>query len=120
QEAVEHGGGDGGVAEDLSPGGDAAVGGQDDAGLEVALGHDLEQRGGCFTGQGEVAELVDDEQGGAGEEPHGGRPAALDRRAVAAGGEVGGGGEVDPVAGLSGSPAKADGKVGLPDTWWSD
>ena len=31
QEAVEHGGGDGGVAEDLAPGADAAVGGQDDA-----------------------------------------------------------------------------------------
>ena len=41
QEPVEHGGGDGGVAEDVSPGAGASVGGQDDAGLEVALGDDL-------------------------------------------------------------------------------
>jgi hypothetical protein len=41
QESVEHGGGDGGVAEDLSPGPDAAVGGQDDRGFRVALGDDL-------------------------------------------------------------------------------
>jgi hypothetical protein len=45
QEAVEHRGGDGGVAKDLAPGPDAAVGGQDGAGLGVALGDDLEQRG---------------------------------------------------------------------------
>ena len=82
QEPVEHGGGDGGVAEDLAPRCDAAVGGQDDAGLQVALGHDLEQCGGGFAGQREVAELVDDQQGGAGEESHGGGPPAFDRRAA--------------------------------------
>ncbi len=32
----------------------------------------------------------------------------------------GGGGEVDPVAGLGSSPAEADCEVGLPDTGWSD
>jgi hypothetical protein len=36
QEPVEHGG-DGGVAEDLAPGADAAVGGEHDQGLQVAL-----------------------------------------------------------------------------------
>ena len=46
QEAVEHGGGDGGVA----PGPDAAVGGQDDRGFGVALGDDLEQGGCCLGG----------------------------------------------------------------------
>ena len=56
QEAVEEGGGDGGVAEDLAPGSDAPVAGQDDGGLEVALGDDLEQGGGGFGGQGEVAD----------------------------------------------------------------
>ena len=43
EEPVEHGGGDGAVAEDLTPGRDATVGGQHDAGLEVALRDDLEQ-----------------------------------------------------------------------------
>ena len=33
QEPVEHRGGDGGVAQDLAPGGDPGVGGQDDAGF---------------------------------------------------------------------------------------
>lgn len=37
EDPVEHGG-DGGAAKDLTPGRDAAVGGEDDAGLEVALG----------------------------------------------------------------------------------
>ena len=52
QEAVQEGGGDGGVAEDLSPGSDASVAGQDDGGLEVALGDDLEQGGGASAGSG--------------------------------------------------------------------
>jgi hypothetical protein len=36
-EPVEHGCGDGGVAEDLTPAGDTAVGGDHDRGLQVAL-----------------------------------------------------------------------------------
>ena len=71
-------------------------------GLEVALGDDLEQRGGGFGGQRQVAEFVDDQEGGAGVEAHGGGPAAFDGGAVAAGGEVGGGGEVGAVAGFGG------------------
>jgi hypothetical protein len=113
QEPVEQGGGDGGVAEDLSPGPDAAVAGQDDGGFEVALGDDLEQGGGGFGGQGEVAEFVDDQEAGAVEEADGGGPASFDGGAVAAGGEVGGGGEVGAVAGLGGLAGQADGEVGL-------
>jgi len=48
EEAVEHGCGDGGVTEDVTPGADAAVGRDDDRGFQVALGDDLEQRGGGF------------------------------------------------------------------------
>ena len=55
---VEHAGGDGGVAEDVSPGGDASVRGQDDAGFEVALRDALEGGGGGFGGQREVAQFV--------------------------------------------------------------
>lgn len=60
QEAVEHGDGDGGVVEDLAPGGDAEVGGEHGRGLEVALGDDLEQGGGGLGREGQVADLVDD------------------------------------------------------------
>ena len=41
--AVQEDGGDGGAADDFAPGSDASVAGQDDGGLEVALGDDLEQ-----------------------------------------------------------------------------
>ena len=46
QEAVEDGG-DGGVFEDLAPGRDAAVGGQDDRAVFVAAGDDLEEVAGA-------------------------------------------------------------------------
>ena len=81
---------------------DAPVAGQDDGGFEVALGDDLEQCGGGFGGQGQVAQFVDDQEAGSGEESHGGGPASFDGGAVAAGGEVGGGGEVGAVAGFGG------------------
>lgn len=42
QESVEHRGGDGGVAEDLAPGADGSVGGENDRGFQVALVDDLE------------------------------------------------------------------------------
>jgi hypothetical protein len=48
----------------------------------------LEQRRGGVGGQRQAAELVDEQQGRAGVEAHPGRPAALDRGAVAAGGEI--------------------------------
>ena len=44
QEAVEHGGGHGGVTEDLSPSAHAAVGGDDDAGFQISLRDNLKQR----------------------------------------------------------------------------
>ena len=59
QEPVEHGGGDGGVAEDLAPAGDAAVGGDHDRCFQVALRDDLKQRRRGFGGQRQVAEFVD-------------------------------------------------------------
>ena len=108
QESVEHGGGDDVVAEDVAPGGDAAVGGEHDRGAEVALVDDLEERGCGFAGEREVAEFVDDEQGGAGEEAHSGGPSPLNGGAVAAGREVGGGGEVGAITGMGCSPCQSD------------
>ena len=84
------------------------------AGFGVALGDDLEQGGGGFGGQREVAEFVDHEEGGAGEEAHGVGPASFDGGAVAAGGQVGGAGEVGAVAGLGGLAGQPDGQWVLP------
>ena len=120
QQPVEHRGGDHRVVEDLSPGGDAQVGGQRDGAFEVPLGDDLEQRGGALGGHRQVAHLVDDQEPGAGEEPHGGGPAALDGGAVAAGDQVGGGGVVGAVAGGDRGVAQADGEHGLADAGRAD
>ncbi len=68
QEPVEEGGGDDGVAEDLGPLGEAAVRGEDHGALLVAGVDELEEQAGASGGDGEVADLVDDEQRGAGEE----------------------------------------------------
>ncbi len=72
----------------------------------------LEQGGRGVGGQGQVAELVDDEQRRVGEQAHSAGPAAFDRCPVTAGGEVGGGGEVGAVAGFGGLAGKADRDVG--------
>jgi hypothetical protein len=80
----------------------------------VAAVDDLEQRRGGLAGQRQVAELVDDQQLGGGEEPHGVGPAALDRGLVAAGDEVGGGGVVDAVAGVDGGVPEAMASMVLP------
>ena len=58
-------------------------------------------------------EVIDGQQGGSGEEPHGGGPAALDRGAVAAGGQVSSGREVGAVAGVGGGPCQPDRQVCL-------
>ena len=98
EEPVEDRGGDGGVVEDLAPGGDAAVGGEDDRAVFVAAADDLEEVACCFGRQRQVAEFVDDQEGGPVPEAHRCLPAALERGALGAGDEVGGGGVVDAVA----------------------
>jgi hypothetical protein len=66
-EAVEHGGGNGGVAvEDDWPLFESLVGGQDDGAALVAVADDLEEQIGSALVDGQVADFVEDEQGGAG------------------------------------------------------
>ena len=55
-----------GVGEDLGPFAEGQVGGDDQAAAFVAFGEDLEDELGGAVGQGEVAELVDDDELGAG------------------------------------------------------
>ena len=61
-EAVDHGGGDDVVAEDLAPAAERLVAGDDQAGPFVAGGDELEEQVGGFGFEGDVADLVDDEQ----------------------------------------------------------
>src|SRR5207249_9293129 len=61
-ESVDQGGGDHRVAEDLAPLLEAAVGGDDDRAAFVAAGDEREEEIRGLAFEGEVADLVDDEQ----------------------------------------------------------
>jgi hypothetical protein len=67
QEAVDQGGGHDVVAEDLAPLLEALVGGEDGGGVLVAAGHELEEEHGAVAGDGQVADLVDNEDGRVGQ-----------------------------------------------------
>jgi hypothetical protein len=87
KEPVNHRDGDGGVVEDLAPGGtDGAIGGEDDRALEVALRDGLEKRRRRLLWQRQVSRRRNAWWS----------PSALDGGFVTAGDE-GGGGEVDPI-----------------------
>ena len=68
QEAVEQRGGDDGIAEYLAPFGESAVGGEDHGALLVAGVDQLEEEVAATGSDGQVADLVDDQQRGAAEE----------------------------------------------------
>ncbi len=108
-EPVDHGGRDGGVAEDLAPAAEGFVAGDVEAGPLVAAADQLEEQVGGLGLEGDVADLVDDEERVATQaeqlvvEPAG---------AVGLGQGVdpfGGGGEQDSMAGLAGADGDADG-----------
>ena len=61
-EPVDEGGGDHRVAEDLAPGLEAAVAGDDDRAAFVAARDQGEEQVGGLAFQRQVADLVDDEQ----------------------------------------------------------
>ena len=61
-DAVDHGGGDDLVSEDAGPGAERQVAGQDQGGVLVAGGDELEEQVRGVLFEGEVADLVDDDQ----------------------------------------------------------
>ena len=61
-EAIDEGGGDHRVAEDLAPGFEAAVGGDDDRAAFVAACDEREEEVRGLTFERQVADLVDDDQ----------------------------------------------------------
>ena len=61
-DAVDHGGGDGLVAEYCSPAGERQVGGQDERGVLVAGGDELEEQVGGVLLERQVSDFVDDDQ----------------------------------------------------------
>ena len=61
-DAVDHGGGDGLVAEDAAPAGKRQVAGEDQRGVLVSAGDELEEQVGGVLLEGQVADFVDDDQ----------------------------------------------------------
>ncbi|PBC66310.1 DNA invertase Pin-like site-specific DNA recombinase [Streptomyces sp. TLI_235] len=116
-EPVDHGGGDGLVAEGLSPPSEGLVRGDDHAGSLVSVRDELEEQVRRLRLERDVADLVDHDQRVAAEldqlllEPAGlvGCGEAVD--------PLGGGGERDPVAGLAGPHREAGGQVRLAGAW---
>ena len=68
EQAVEQRGGDDGIAEDLAPFGEAAVGGEDHRAAFVAGVDELEEQIAAAGHDRKVADLVDDRAGGAARE----------------------------------------------------
>jgi hypothetical protein len=112
-EAVDERGGDHGVAEDLAPGLEAAVAGDDDRAAFVAARDEREEQVGGLALQGEVADLVDDQQPVAFEAAQ----FVVEVVAVLGGFQAGdpllGGRERDAVAGLAGLDRQRGCEVGL-------
>ena len=113
QEPVEQRGGHDRVAEHVPPLGESLVRGEDHGALLVAGVDELEEEVGGLGVDGDVADLVDDEQGGA---------SVVSELVVEAVGaarrgegvdELGEGGSVDAAAGLDGGDAERAGEVAL-------
>ena len=111
EQPVEQRGGDDGIAEDVAPFGKAAVGGEDHGAAFVAGVDELEKQIAAAGHDGQVADLVDDQQRGAGKEPD-----ALVQTAFALGAgelaeQVGQGAEVDAAAGFDRLDAERGGEM---------
>ena len=61
EQAVEQRGGNDGIAEGLAPFGKAAVAGEDHGAFFIASVHQLEEEVGTAVGDGQIADLVDDQ-----------------------------------------------------------
>lgn len=69
KQPVEQRGCDDGIAEDLAPFGEAAIGGEDHSALFVACVDELEEEVSAARHDREIADLVDHKQGGAAQIP---------------------------------------------------
>ena len=113
EQAVEQRGGDDGIAEDLAPFGEAAVGGQDHGALLVAGVDQLEEQIAAAGHDRQIADLVDDEEAGRQRKRMRSRRRAFALGLGERGDEVGEGGEVDAPAGLDRLDPERGGEMAL-------
>ena len=107
-ESVDERGGDHGVAEDLAPGLEAAVAGDDDRAAFVASGDQGEEQVGGLAFERQVADLVDDEQAVALQAPQLGVEGVAVLGLLEPVDPLLGGREGDAVAGLAGLDRQRD------------
>ena len=113
-EPVDHRGGDDLVAEDLAPGRERLVGGDDHAGAFVAAADEHEHQVGGLGVEWDVADLVDDQQ----RDRAASLSSSVSRRpwrwaSASMRDPFGGGAECDAVAGQAGADAERDREVSL-------
>ena len=113
QKAVEQRGGDDGIAEDVSPLGEAAVRGEDHGALLVTGVDELEEQIAAAGNDREVADFVDNEQGEAAEVSDSLAQSALSFGPGERGDDVGEGAEVDAAAGFHRLDAERQAEMGL-------
>jgi len=113
QQAIEQGRGDNRAAEDVAPFGEAAVRGQDHGAPLIPGVHELKDQIAAAGDDGQVADLVDDQQLRPAQEAQafaqGAFALGLGQRAD----DVGQGGEVDRTAGLDSLDPKSQRQVGF-------
>src|SRR5439155_9727661 len=115
EHAIEDGGGDDAVAEDIAPAAEGLVAGQDERPLLVAAADQLEEQVGAALVDRQVADLVDDQEPRHGVELELLLEPALGERLGQGADHAGGGGEQDAIAGLDGLEPQANGEVRLAD-----
>ena len=109
-EAVDHGCSHGDITEDLAPAPEGLVGGHDHAGSLVARTDELEEEVRGLGLEGDVADLVDDDERVAPEADELGLELSRGMGLGQAGDPLGRCGELDPVAGPAGPDAERDGQ----------
>jgi len=119
-ESVDHGGGDGVIAENFSLSTEELVGCHDDAGSFVAGGDQLEEKVRCFGIEGQVADFVDDEQRDSAEAfEFVGEPAGV-VDCGQAGNPVSCGGEFDAMSSVTGLDCQAGDDMGFAGSRWAE
>jgi hypothetical protein len=113
---VDHRCGDDLVTEDVAPTGERQVGGQDQRGVFVAAGDQLEEQVRGVLFERDISDLVDDEQTDAPQFGQFSRKPASIVGGFESGHPVHGGGESDAMPGLGGFDRQSDGQVGFAGT----
>src|SRR5439155_23295620 len=113
EHAIEDGGGDDAVAEDIAPAAEGLVAGQDERPLLVAAADQLEEQVGAALVDRQVADLVDDQEPRHGVELELLLEPALGERLGEGADHAGGGGEQHAVATLDRLEAEPDSEMRL-------